>query len=95
VHSLSLFLLFFAKLSAIDISYLAEILDRRRFGERKNSVVLAVLSLFSDVLVAEIQRTAKAAPPPEAGSARRDLHSDDNTIMLTFYQYYKCRSSTI
>jgi hypothetical protein len=45
-----------AKLSAIDIPYLAEILDRRRFGERQTSVVLAVVSLFSDVLVAEMKK---------------------------------------
>jgi hypothetical protein len=31
------FLLFFAKLSAIDIAFSAEILDGRRSGERKNS----------------------------------------------------------
>jgi len=52
-HVLAVFAVFPAKLSAIDISYPAEILDRRRFDEQKNSVALAVLSLFSAVSVVE------------------------------------------
>jgi hypothetical protein len=59
----SLFLLFSRELSAIDVRILTEILGRRRLGEPKNSQVVAVLSLFSAVLVEE-SSVAKVALPP-------------------------------
>jgi hypothetical protein len=43
-------LLFCSELSAIDVPVPGEILDRPRFGDRKNSVELAVPPLFSAVL---------------------------------------------
>jgi hypothetical protein len=46
---LAVLAVFCSKLSAIEISFFAEILGRRRFGEQKNSLV--VLLLFSAVLV--------------------------------------------
>jgi hypothetical protein len=45
------FCCFCRKLSAREISFSAEILDRRRFGERQNSQIVAVLTLFAAVLV--------------------------------------------
>jgi hypothetical protein len=48
---LAVFAVFCSKLSAIDTSFPAEILGRRRFDSRKNSQVLAVLPLFSAVFV--------------------------------------------
>src|SRR6266851_6824748 len=69
------FCCFCRKLSAVDISFSAEILGRRRFGARRNSggvrCSFPVLSLFSAVLVGKNLRTAKRVLPPETGSARR------------------------
>jgi hypothetical protein len=52
---------FSRKLTAIGISFSAEILGRRRFEERKNSEAAAVLSLFSAVLCAKNARVAELA----------------------------------
>jgi hypothetical protein len=43
------------KITSGDASFLAEILGYRRFGERKNSKWLAVPSLFSAVLMRDIE----------------------------------------
>lgn len=51
-------LLFCSELSAIDLPFPAEILNRPRFGDRKNSVALAVSPLFSAVLGGEMKGRA-------------------------------------
>jgi hypothetical protein len=84
---LAVFAVFPGKLSAINASFSAEILDRRRFGEQKNSKARCCFPLFL-----WINRTvAKVALLWQAVSAQRliDLNIRNDIIRVMFRQYDK------
>src|SRR5713226_10787422 len=91
------FCYFCRKLSAVDISFSAEILGRRRFGEAGTAATSAVLSLFPAVLVGKNPRTAKGALPPETGSLRRVMDSayPQRYHSTGYCQFDKCSIGTV
>src|SRR5271166_5387827 len=83
------------KLSASEISFLAEILARRRSANERTARFLAVLSLFSAVLVEEC-KSREGALLPESVSARRLTRPAylEQYDSVRFCQFRKCCFST-
>jgi hypothetical protein len=81
-------LLLLQQIIAIEISFSAEIPDRRPFGEQKDGEASAVLSLYCEVLRKHGSR--RALLPRKSSSAKNDeAHVCNDIVAVAYCQFNK------
>lgn len=92
----SCFCCFCSKLSAREISSSAEILDRRRFGERQNSQIAAVLPLFAAILVKNSKNSEEGISIANNSSypSAQDPDTVKHITRTAYCQFNKCNYRT-